>query len=149
MKKTLTTALLVLLSGSLSAEVYSWRDANGVIHYGDRPGVENAQIVDIQSARTDNTAVQERLAARQEARNASSSNYQEQQAQQQAAQEAADLSAEEKSAACEKARSQLRNYINARRLYRTDANGNKTYLKADEINSARSNAEKNVADKCR
>ncbi len=147
-RKILTTAL-VLLATTASAEVYSWRDANGVVHYGDKPGSENAQIVEIQTSRTNRAVVQERYTARQDQLSANSSDYQEQQAAAKAEADAAKLSADERASACQKARDTLRNYINARRLYRTDEKDQRVYLKAAEINSARETAEQNVADKCR
>ncbi len=147
--KILVSALLTGLSITAIAEVYSWRDENGVLHYGDRPGSEDATIVPIQTRRTDRNQVAERFSAEQQARQSSTEDFENAQASEAAAAEAAQLSATEKAEACTKARETLTNYINARRLYRTNDQGEREYLDSEAIDSARANAEKNVADKCR
>lgn len=131
------------------SDVYTWRDENGVLHYGDLPKDDNATRVEIASQSTDNAQVRTRATARQEALAASSQAFEEGNAAEAAAEEAARLAAEEKAAACTQARERLRNYINARRLYRTNEAGEREYLNSAEINSARASAEQNVADKCR
>ena len=42
----------------------------------------------------------------------------------------------------------LQGYLNARRLYRQDEDGNPVYLDAAEIDAARAAAEQDVADRC-
>ncbi len=145
--------LALLVSFALAvpclAEVYSWRDENGVLHYGDLPGDENAEIVPIRVQRTDKNAVAARTAQQRENRAAASEEFANAQAEEAAADGAAQLSAEERAEACTKAREKLRNYINARRLYRTNEAGEREYLGSAEIDNARASAEQEVADKCR
>ncbi len=148
-KRLFIGALIFGLTTTAIAEVYTWRDENGVLHYGDKPGSDNAELVEIQTSRTNRSQVAERYAAARESRAATSNDYQEAQASAAAAEEAAGVSAQEKAAACTKARETLSNYINARRLYKTDDNGNREYLDSKAIDAARTTAEKNVADKCR
>lgn len=147
--KLLIGSLIVGLTTTAIAEVYTWRDDSGVLHYGDKPGSDNAELVQIQTSRTNRSLVAERAAARQESRSSASNDFQEAQASETAATQAAELTASEKADACKKARDTLSNYINARRLYKTDDDGKRVYLDAKAIDSARSTAEKNVADKCR
>lgn len=40
--------LLLLMPALLSADVYKWTDANGKVHYGDRPGSHKAQELKIE-----------------------------------------------------------------------------------------------------
>lgn len=148
-KKFLVGCVAVGLASSALADVYKWRDDNGVLHYGDRPQGDNAEVVSIRSQRTDKTVVNERYAANQEARQNASEDYNSARSEAAAAEAAAKLSAGEKAEACTKARAQLSNYINARRLYKTDDKGEREYLDSKQIESARTSAEKNVADKCR
>ena len=84
----------------------------------------------------------------QQARAEASESFQNARADEAAAQAAAELSSEESAAACEKARDQLKSYINARRLYRQDEDGNPVYLSSAEIDQARADAEQRVADHC-
>lgn len=148
-KKFLVGCVAVGLASSALADVYKWRDDNGVLHYGDRPQGDNAEIIVISSQRTDKSVVSERYAANQQARQTTSDDYNNARSDAAAAEAAAKLSAGEKAEACTKARARLSNYINARRLYKTDDAGKREYLDSKQIDSARTSAEKNVADKCR
>ena len=149
MKRLSVLLACFLVAMPAIGDVYTWRDENGVLHYGDLPKDDSATRVPIATRRTDNTAVQTRAAARQDALAASSEAFQDAESAAAAAEEAARLASEEKAAACTKARERLRNYINARRLYRTNEAGEREYLDSNEITAARSNAEQDVADKCR
>ena len=42
--------LLTCFCGLANAEVYKWVDADGRVHYGDRPDTERAQEIDIKAA---------------------------------------------------------------------------------------------------
>lgn len=39
--KTATAILIMILSSSVTADIYSWTDANGVVHFTDTPPVGN------------------------------------------------------------------------------------------------------------
>lgn len=64
--------LLLLLSSAATAQVYSWKDASGKIHYGDRPPAERearrvpgapAATADVETARK--TAAERKFAERE------------------------------------------------------------------------------------
>ncbi len=62
-------AALVTTGTAVAAEIYKWTDAEGNIHYEDRPtGNVPVERVAILSRNTDNAYVQERIAERREAR---------------------------------------------------------------------------------
>lgn len=47
----IVTVLLVVLSGLVAAEgIYRWTDENGQVHYGGRPGGNNAQEVGVRKS---------------------------------------------------------------------------------------------------
>ena len=46
---------------SASAEIYTWVDENGVVHYSDQPQHKDAKPSDIESARTSDADVERRL----------------------------------------------------------------------------------------
>ena len=67
----ITVACAVLLASGMAVagEIYKWTDADGYVHYEDRPiGKTDMQHVDIISRNTDNSVVQARLDADREAR---------------------------------------------------------------------------------
>ncbi|MEM8981513.1 MAG: DUF4124 domain-containing protein [Pseudomonadota bacterium] len=150
MKQIIALIAALLIAVPALGEVYTWRDENGVLHYGDMPPENGeATVVPIQTRRTDNASVSARATAEREARTATSEAIASAASSEEAERAAATLAAEERAAACTAARERLRNYINARRLYRTNEAGEREYLDSAEITSARANAEADVADKCR
>ena len=89
------------------AEVYRWVDANGQVHYGDRPPASSTQAVKFKPGTTAETARRE-LDAR----------------------EAARLQA--RVSACEAAKSQLQTYNRAVKLVLQDPDGSQRELDAGE-----------------
>jgi hypothetical protein len=153
MSRLIRTSLIALgamafLAAPAFADVYMWRDADGTVHYGDKPGSEDAKKLDIETRPTDRAAVTKRYEQRQTARLESNANMAEQRSQ--AEQQAADAAAEreQKAARCEKARERLQSYINSRRLYRLDESGERQYLDDAEIAEARAKAEEAVNENC-
>lgn len=153
MNRLIRTGLIVLgatvaLTAPVAADIYMWRDAEGNVHYGDKPGNRDAQKLDIESRPTDRAAVAERFEQRQTARTQFNREMAEGRAT--AEQQAADAAAEraERQARCEQARERLRQYVNSRRLYRLDANGEREYLDDAEIAEARARAEEAVTEHC-
>ena len=62
---------LTFASGATASEIYRWVDAEGNVHYGDRPsGVPTEQRLQLSYARTDGTAVEKRVEARRDAQTA-------------------------------------------------------------------------------
>ena len=151
MRKIISVTFLLMIFGSASAiaDVYTWRDAHGKVHYGDKPEAVGAERVAVESRPTDRAQVQARYETRQKNIVDSSAKYRTDKADEKAAAAAKKLSEEEQAAACTKARDRLKSYINARRLYRRDENGEPVYLESSEIDTARAEAQSEVADKCR
>jgi hypothetical protein len=126
-----------------AADVYTWTDADGKVHYSDKP-VAGAQGLDIRSARTDPAQIE---AARKQAE-------EQQAAEAEATQKAAE--AEQASAAdlakrdenCQKARVRLSAILGAQRPYRVTADGERHYLSAEEIDTEIAEAEGGVSQWC-
>ncbi len=148
MKRLLPIALTLFASVAIASEVYTWRDENGVLHYGDKPLADDAKRVVIETRRTNAATVTARAAERQADLAEASEDFQTRRNEERAAAEAARVAAEEKQKACSSARDRLRAYINARRLYRQGDDGEPVYLSSDEIDQARQDAERAVADLC-
>lgn len=147
-KGLIVLGTMAFLATPVIADVYMWRDADGTVHYGDKPGSDNARKLDIETRPTDRTSVAKRYEQRQTARTESNTAMAKQRSQ--AEQQAADAAAEreQKAARCEEARERLRSYVNSRRLYRLDDNGERQYLDDAEISEARARAEEAVNEHC-
>ena len=143
-----TVAALTFASGALANEIYKWTDENGNVYYEDRPsGASNEERLDITYHRTDNAAVQQRVQAHRDAQAARADAKSVAAA---AEKESVDNAAAEqqREQACERARARLESYVQSRRLYRTDANGERVYLDDEQRQEARSKAEEQVAEFC-
>ena len=144
----ITTAAALITSGTaVASEIYKWTDAEGNVHYEDRPTAD-AQIerVAIASRKTDNTVVQARLEERRKARAT---------AEQVASEAPPEMSREEiraeqkkRQEQCEMYRARLETFVNSQRLYREDDAGERVYLEAEEIQAARTRVEGQIKEYC-
>ena len=143
------TALAITVSGAAFADsIYKWTDDDGNVHYGDRPsGEPTEERMQITYARTSTSTVerqqqryQDSAARREEARTAAA------EAEQKAADDRA--AADERMAKCEQTRTQLRQMLEARRVYREDDDGERVYLDDDQRAEARSRAEELIEEYC-
>lgn len=139
---------LTFAGGAAANEIYRWVDAEGNVHYGDRPsGAPTEQRLQLSYARTDGSAVEKRV---QDHRDAQSARAEAKAAQDQAAQEAAEEAeiAAEQQRACESARERLETYRSDRRLYRADENGERVYLDEEQRQAASRRIEEQIAEFC-
>lgn len=146
----LAAALLLTGSYASASDIYKWTDAQGNVHYGDRPAEDvESERMDIQSRRTDPTRVAALAQARAESRSTARQ-------QSSTADTAGDeMSPEEKRAAeeerigqCNTYKERLQLFVQSRRLYREDENGERVYLSEQEMQSARENVESKVEEYC-
>jgi hypothetical protein len=139
---------MTFAAAATANEIYKWTDAEGNVHYEDRPsGASTEERIELQYRRTDDSVVGQRIQARldrqaERAEAKSAAAAQEQEAAEQAA------AAEERARSCERARARLESYLQARRLYRTDADGERVYLDDAQRQEARQKAEEQVAEFC-
>ena len=151
LKRLAISALVLALAASgptLASEIYKWTDADGNVHYVDRPtGEPTEQRMDITYKRTDSASVQARASARRDSqaalREARTAKDEEKQTLEEQRAEA-----EERQQKCENYRAKLETMVTSRRLYREDDNGERVYLDDAEIQKARQRAEELVAEYC-
>lgn len=154
MKRYLAIAFLfaaVTSAPTVTADVvYKWTDADGNVHYEDRPSANaSAELLQISSNRTNRNNVQARVQQRQESRSA------RQDADTEAAKQA-QIDAQEKDDAqkrehqCAAYKANLENLQNAEggRLYRYDDTGERVYLDDKQRTEARQHAEDMVQEYC-
>ena len=145
---TCAIAAMTVPMGGMANEIYKWTDADGTVHYEDRPtGAPTEVRLDITYRSTDRSAVQQRIqsrvdaqTAREEARSIAEA------AKQEAAEDAA--AEEQRSDRCNRARARLESHLQARRVYRTDDKGERVYLDDAQRQEARQKAEEQIAEFC-
>ncbi len=147
--KICLAALALSVSGAVVAEeIYKWTDAEGNVHYEDRPsGNATEERLQVTYNRTNKAAVDSRVqkrvdyqAAREEARSEA-----------QKAKLAADeerAAAEAKAAKCTDYRAKMKTMLEARRVYREDENGERVYLDDAARAEARQKAEEQIKEYC-
>ncbi len=148
--KAAILALILALATTgtvFAAEIFKWVDADGSIHYGDRPsGDITEQRMAIDSRPTDPVRIQQEMQARQEI---------ETRAAELAAQEPQGPTKEELRAAeqernqkCNMYRERMDRFTNSRHLYREDTDGERVYLDDTEMQEARNKVQGQVNEYC-
>jgi hypothetical protein len=154
MKRALLFAALIAWSGMASAVVYKWVDAQGKVQYGDLPpdGVR-AEIVELlgthssvhtASAPGANSSATATTPAKMVAQNGAPQGNAKDTVKQQVATDVAQ--AKEKQ--CTEAQDRYKKLIEGRRIYKPGADGERQYLTADEIDSERINAKRDIDATC-
>ena len=139
---------LTFAGGATASEIYRWVDADGNVHYGDRPsGASTEQRLQLTYARTDGSAVDKRVKARLDAKAARDEADAEAEKAAQEAAEQAEIAAEQQKA-CESARARLETYRTAPRLYRSDDDGERVYLDDEQRQAASLKIEQQISEFC-
>jgi len=134
---------IVLLIPSLaSAEIYRWTDAQGRVHFGEKPGAAGAETVEVkpqvverdEATRQREQRTEEYFDARRDEKAASDAR---------AAQVRAERSKE-----CNELRRNLSQIERDGRYFTTDANGERTYIDVKEVEAARSRLSSRIAQRC-
>jgi hypothetical protein len=148
--KILVMALgLALLSFTATAEVYRWVDAQGRVHYSDRPDSENAKPVGIYSRPSNPEAIAKRTQAEKEQWQQADTQAQKQSADAAAGKAVTQDMAKIQKERCTKAKEDYRVATESQRLYRVGKSGEREYLTDAEITEARVNTRKALAEACK
>lgn len=141
-------AAMTFASGAMASEIYKWVDEDGNVHYEDRPsGATDEERLAMTYNRTDRSAVSQRVKARHERQVAREEARSTAAAAEKEAADNAQAEAERQQA-CERARARLESYLQSRRLYRTDASGERVYLDEAQQQEARRKAEEQITEFC-
>lgn len=129
----LLLCLLAAISLQAQAEIYKWTDAQGRVHYGDRPTGENAQAVQVAPAPVapGQTAV-ESTAERAQRRQRMLDIYREERAEKAAAREKAREEAKQRKENCRNARLEYDRFKKSRLIYDYEDSGERRYLSDKE-----------------
>jgi hypothetical protein len=148
MKRVLLCAALLAWSGLSAAAVYKWVDAQGKILYGDRPpdGVK-AELVTLIGNHVPQPSAPRQNDSNRGARSAADAPGTP------TAKDATKKSVDQDVAAakvklCADAQERYRKLVEGRRIYRSGKDGEREYLSADEIDSERLNAKREIDSVC-
>lgn len=145
---TLLSGLILAAGSVVASDIYRWTDANGNVHYGDRPsGAETEQRLQISSRPTDPSRIQRIVEARSDARTASEEAEAERAAGEPSPEELR-ARAEERAAKCDMYKERLQRFVTSRRLYREDENGERVYLDDQQTLEARARVQEQVEEHC-
>jgi hypothetical protein len=138
---------LLLAGTAVAGDVYVTKDAQGHTIYTDTPQTIPAQKLDIHSQ--DPGAQGKTAPAKEPGQQQASANSQAPQpASQQTVQQTAQSMAEDRAKHCADARQQYQAVMNARRLYETGPNGERTFLTSEQIDQTRANAKQAMDEFC-
>jgi hypothetical protein len=139
---------ITISSAALADGIYKWTDADGNVHYEDRPsGDPSEQRLQFSYNRTNASDVQNRVQNQRDATTTRREARQEAKAEKQTAAE--DRAAtEQKLAQCQTYRAKLKKMLESRRVYREDESGERNYLDDTQRAQARSQAEELIKENC-
>jgi hypothetical protein len=132
---------------AVAGDIFKWTDEDGNVHFGDRPEGEDPERLAIQSKPTDPAHVQAMVQARADAA-AKAAEEQAAAAPQGPSPEELQAQADARAEKCSKYREQLQRFVQSRRLYRQDENGERVYLDEEETQAARERVENQVQEFC-
>lgn len=144
----LVFAMALAAGGVAANDIYKWTDANGTVHYGDRPsGADSEERLQIGSRPTDPARIQRIVEARQDARTAGAEADAERAAGEPSPEELR-ARAEERAQKCEMYKERLQRFVTSRRLYREDESGERVYLDEEQTLAARARVQQQVEEHC-
>ena len=134
---------LAISMPALANDIYKYVDEDGTVHYVDRPtgAATEERVAYVSNGRSASSSRsgdsgpdwRERRESRQEEKKA---------AEEEAAQKA------ERDKACQESRDRLQQYNQARRLYRTDEQGERVYLDEAQVEEARQKVVELIEENC-
>ena len=149
-KYLITCLVMFVVSASgiaFANDIYKWTDADGNIQYGDRPtGDATEERMEIASRATNPVKVQaraeSRYATKEPAKAAGTAEPQGPSEDELKAQAA------ERKQKCDTYKARLQKFVQSRRLYKQDENGERVYLDEDQAQAARERVENQVQEYC-
>lgn len=133
---------LLFVPGLVSAEIYRWTDANGQVHFGQRPAVASAEQIEVKPQVVERDQLtrerEERVSRFFDARR-------EEQAQASAA------VAEKKSQRadeCLQLRKKLASIPEGRTYYHSETDGQRSYYSDEQLDNARQQLRARVSERC-
>jgi Domain of unknown function (DUF4124) len=148
MLRSLAFCVALTLSAVASASVYKWVDAQGNVHYSDRPPEGEAQIVDIISSPSSHPRATVRSIGEQKQRQAQAQADGKQKAEQTTQQAVNADVAKSRAKQCEEAKERYRVAIDSHKLYKMGKNGEREYLSEAELSQARLDARRTLDESC-
>jgi len=139
---------IMISSAALADDIYKWTDADGNVHYEDRPsGDPSEQRLQFSYNRTNASAVQNRVQSQRDVATTRREAREEAEADKQTAAENR-AAAEQKLAQCHSYRAKLKTMLESRRVYREDEAGERSYLDDAQRAEARTKAEELIKETC-
>ncbi|NQD92239.1 DUF4124 domain-containing protein [Pseudomonas sp. CrR25] len=133
---------LLLLPGLAAAEIYRWVDADGQVHFGQRPAAPGAEQVEVRPQ------VIERDAATRERLERTERFYDARRQEQAQASTAAAERQATRDKECSELRRRLAQIPEGRRYYRTEADGERNYYSDEQLDAARRQLHDRVSERC-
>lgn len=135
--------LIALLVPALaSAEIYRWTDAQGRVHFGEKPGGSGAEQVEVKPQ------VVERDEATRQREERTRQFYDARREEKAQADTRAASARAERTKECRELRDNLAQIQRGGRYFVTDQNGERSYIDDEELEAARSRLSSRIAERC-
>lgn len=149
-KYVMTCLIMIVVSTSgiaFANDIYKWTDEDGNVHYGDRPtGDATEERMAISSRSTNSVKVQARAQSRYAPKEPAAEAVANE--PQGPTEDELRVQAEERREKCDTYKARLQKFVQSRRLYKQDENGERVYLDEDQTQAARERVENQVQEYC-
>jgi Domain of unknown function (DUF4124) len=143
-------AMAIMVSASFAGEVYKWTDADGRVHFGDKPGGAQSESVQIKSSPVAPQTAGPALEAERRERTARLLNeYAVERSEREVAKAKAQAALTERRQACTAARRELAELEQTPYLYTRDEKGAKVILPASDLRKERALVTTRVQELCK
>ncbi len=135
--------LVALLVPSLAtAEIYRWTDAQGRVHFGEKPGTSEAEQVEVKPQ------VVERDDATRQREERTRQFYDARREEKATSDARASQARAERAQECSKLRDSLARIQEGGRYFRRDEKGERTYYSDEQVEAARGRLSSRIAERC-
>ena len=149
-KYVMTCLIMFVVSASgiaFANDIYKWTDEDGNVHYGDRPtGDATEERMAISSNSTEPANVQARAQSRYAPKESAAEAVANE--PQGPTEDELRVQAAERKEKCDTYKARLQKFVQSRRLYKQDENGDRVYLDEDQTQAARERVENQVQEYC-
>ena len=149
-KYVMTCLIMIVVSTSgiaFANDIYKWTDEDGNVHYGDRPtGDATEERVAISSSSTNPSKVQARAQSRYAPKESAAEAVANE--PQGPTEDELRIQAAKRKEKCDTYKARLQKFVQSRRLYKQDENGDRVYLDEDQTQAARERVENQVQEYC-
>ena len=147
--KTLFAIIIFITPYCLHAEIYKWVDAQGMVHYGDKPQSDNVEKIQIKKSPVKENSDDTDKGSRKEMRQRVSDLLETDRLAKKEARKERKEEREHKRSECNSLKDKQKRFKNAGSIYNLNKNGERTTLSAEQRKKSEQRLQQRINKACR